>query len=231
MKMKTKAIILSAGKGKRMNQSISKQYLMLGEQTILSYSLEMFQKSSIDEIILVTAQDDMEYVKNSIILPHKIDKVTKIVAGGQERYLSVYQGLLAAKDCDYILIHDGARPFLTLDIINDSIQAVQEYHACAVGVPLKDSIKKVGQEGYITENIERKDVWQVQTPQSFSYPLIMEAYEKLLNSDMEPTDDTSVVEYFTETKVKMLFGSYENIKITTPEDLEYGEYLREKRKK
>ena len=199
MKMKTKAIILSAGKGTRMNQSISKQYLMLGEQTILSYSLEMFQKSSVDEIILVTAQDDIEYVKNNIILPHKIDKVTKIVAGGQERYLSVYQGLLAAKDCDYILIHDGARPFLTLEMIEDSIVSVQKYHACAVGVPLKDSIKKVGQEGYITGNIERKDVWQVQTPQSFSYPLIMEAYEKLLDSDMEPTDDTSVVECFTDT--------------------------------
>ena len=228
--MKTKAIILSAGKGTRMNKSISKQYLMLGNQTVLSYSLEAFQKSSIDEIILVTAQEDMEYVKNNIIIPHKIDKVTKIVAGGQERYLSVYQGLLAARDCDYIMIHDGARPFLTIDIIEDSIQAVQKYHACAVGVPLKDSIKKVGQEGYIAENIERKDVWQVQTPQSFYYPLILAAYEKLLHSDMEPTDDTSVVEYFTEMKVKMLFGSYENLKITTPEDLEYGEYVIEKRK-
>lgn len=227
--MKTKAIILSAGKGTRMNQSISKQYLMLGNQTILSYSLEVFQKSPVDEIILVTAKEDIEYVKNNIIKSHKIDKVTKIVAGGQERYLSVYQGLLAAGDCDYIMIHDGARPFLTLDIIKDSIQAVQKYRACAVGVPLKDSIKKVGQEGYIVENIERKDVWQVQTPQSFSYPLILNAYEKLLLSDIEPTDDTSVVEYFTETKVKMLFGNYENIKITTPEDLEYGEYIIKKR--
>lgn len=229
--MKTKAIILSAGKGTRMNQSISKQYLMLGNQTILSYSLEMFQKSPIDEMILVTAKEDMEYVEKNIIKPHKIDKVTKIVSGGQERYLSVYQGLLAAGDCDYIMIHDGARPFLTLEIIEDSIRAVQKYSACAVGVPLKDSIKKVGQEGYIAENIERKDVWQVQTPQSFYYPLILGAYEKLLHSKMEPTDDTSVVEHFTESKVKMLLGNYENIKITTPEDLEYGEYIIEKRKK
>ena len=138
--MKTKAILLSAGKGTRMNQSVSKQYLMLGNQTILSYSLEQFQKSSIDEIILVTAQEDIEYVKNNIVLPHKINKVTKIVAGGQERYLSVYQGLLAAQNCDYVMIHDGARPFLTIDIIEDSIRAVQKYQACAVGGPLKDSI-------------------------------------------------------------------------------------------
>ena len=218
--MKTKAILLSAGKGTRMNQSVSKQYLMLGNQTILSYSLEQFQKSSIDEIILVTAQEDIEYVKNNIVLPHKINKVTKIVAGGQERYLSVYQGLLAAQNCDYVMIHDGARPFLTIDIIEDSIRAVQKYQACAVGVPLKDSIKKLGREGYIVENIERTDVWQVQTPQCFSYPMILGAYEKLLQSDIKTTDDTAVVEYFTEVKVKMLMGSYENIKITTPEDMD-----------
>ncbi len=227
--MKTKAILLSAGKGTRMNQSVSKQYLMLGNQTILSYSLEQFQKSSIDEIILVTAQEDIEYVKNNIVLPHKINKVTKIVAGGQERYLSVYQGLLAAQNCDYVMIHDGARPFLTIDIIEDSIRAVQKYQACAVGVPLKDSIKKLGREGYIVENIERTDVWQVQTPQCFSYPMILGAYEKLLQSDIKTTDDTAVVEYFTEVKVKMLMGSYENIKITTLDDLDYGEYLIKKR--
>lgn len=228
--MKTKAILLSAGKGTRMNQSVSKQYLMLGNQTILSYSLEQFQKSSIDEIILVTAQEDIEYVKNNIVLPHKINKVTKIVAGGQERYLSVYQGLLAAQNCDYVMIHDGARPFLSIDIIEDSILAVQKYQACAVGVPLKDSIKKLGREGYIVENIERTDVWQVQTPQCFSYPMILGAYEKLLQSDIKTTDDTAVVEYFTEVKVKMLMGSYENIKITTLDDLDYGEYLIKKRK-
>ena len=228
--MKTKAILLSAGKGTRMNQSVSKQYLMLGNQTILSYSLEQFQKSSIDEIILVTAQEDIEYVKNNIVLPHKINKVTKIVAGGQERYLSVYQGLLAAQNCDYVMIHDGARPFLTIDIIEDSIRAVQKYQACAVGVPLKDSIKKLGREGYIVENIERTDVWKVQTPQCFSYPMILGAYEKLLQSDIKTTDDTAVVEYFTEVKVKMLMGSYENIKITTLDDLDYGEYLIKKRK-
>lgn len=227
--MKTKAILLSAGKGTRMNQSVSKQYLMLGNQTILSYSLEQFQKSSIDEIILVTAQEDIEYVKKNIVLPHKINKVTKIVAGGQERYLSVYQGLLAAQNCDYVMIHDGARPFLTIDIIEDSIRAVQKYQACAVGVPLKDSIKKLGREGYIVENIERTDVWQVQTPQCFSYPMILGAYEKLLQSDIKTTDDTAVVEYFTEVKVKMLMGSYENIKITTLDDLDYGEYLIKKR--
>ena len=212
-----------------MNQSVSKQYLMLGNQTILSYSLEQFQKSSIDEIILVTAQEDIEYVRNNIVLPHKINKVTKIVAGGQERYLSVYQGLLAAQNCDYVMIHDGARPFLTIDIIEDSIRAVQKYQACAVGVPLKDSIKKLGREGYIVENIERTDVWQVQTPQCFSYPMILGAYEKLLQSDIKTTDDTAVVEYFTEVKVKMLMGSYENIKITTLDDLDYGEYLIKKR--
>ena len=119
---------------------------------------------------------------------------------------------------------------MTIDIIEDSIRAVQKYQACAVGVPLKDSIKKLGREGYIVENIERTDVWQVQTPQCFSYPMILGAYEKLLQSDIKTTDDTAVVEYFTEVKVKMLMGSYENIKITTLDDLDYGEYLIKKRK-
>ena len=231
VKMKIKAIILSAGKGTRMNQSISKQYLMLGGQTILSYSLEMFQKSSIDEIILVTSKDEIEYVRNNIVLPHGIDKVKKIVSGGQERYHSVYQGLLAAGECDYIMIHDGARPFLTIEIIEESIKEVKKCHACAIGVPIKDSIKKVGLEGYIEENIDRKDVWQIQTPQSFYYPLIMEAYKKLMESEIKPTDDTAVIEFFTNSKIKMLLGNYENIKITTIEDLEFGESLIKKRKK
>ena len=222
--MKTKAILLSAGKGTRMNQSVSKQYLMLGNQTILSYSLEQFQKSSIDEIILVTAQEDIEYVKNNIVLPHKINKVTKIVAGGQERYLSVYQGLLAAQNCDYVMIHDGARPFVSQNIIERTLSAVWEYKACVVGMPVKDTIKIIDEHGYAKETPDRSHVWMVQTPQAFSYPLIFDAYSRMLmREDSGITDDAMVVERMTDYKVKLIEGSYQNIKITTPEDLDIAE--------
>ncbi|MGN0485321.1 MAG: 2-C-methyl-D-erythritol 4-phosphate cytidylyltransferase [Lachnospiraceae bacterium] len=222
--MKITAIILAAGSGKRMQSAVPKQYLDLKGKPVLYYSLQAFEASAVDEIILVTAKKDLSYCKKEIIERYGFKKVKKIVAGGAERYDSVFSGLQAAEQPDYVLIHDGARPLLTQKIIKDSIQAVQKYKACVVGMPVKDTIKEVNEQEEAIRTPEREFLWQVQTPQSFSYSLIYAAYEKVLSSGtIGVTDDAMVVEKAFQKKVHLIKGSYENIKITTPEDLKIAE--------
>lgn len=222
---KITAIVLSAGKGSRMNSDIPKQYMLLDDKPVIYYSLKAFEDSAVTEIILVTGKGDAEYCQNEIVQKYNIKKVTAIVEGGKERYDSVYNGLEAANDPDYVLIHDGARPLLDDEIIADSIEAVKEYDACVVGMPVKDTIKISDKDGYASETPDRNLLWLIQTPQAFSYKLILEAYKKMY-SDIEAgktlpaiTDDAMVVEYAANKKVKLIKGSYENIKITTPEDI------------
>ncbi len=221
-KDKITAIVLAGGSGKRMGGSCKKQYMLLADHPVLSYSLKTFQKSCVDEIILVT--NEKEYCHKEIIQKYHIDKVTNIVPGGAERYHSVYAGLLAAGECSYVLVHDGARPFLTQEMINASIEAVKEYHACAIGMPVKDTIKIADKENFAIKIPARESVWQIQTPQTFSYSLLLKAYQKVLAEQPEGiTDDAMVIEYGGYTKVKLIRGSYENIKITTPEDMTIAE--------
>lgn len=215
---KITAIVLAGGSGKRMGSDCKKQYMLLDGKPLLYYSLQIFQKSAVDEIVLVT--NEAEYCQRELIDKYHMDKVRKIVPGGAERYDSVYQGLKAASDCDYVLIHDGARPFVTEQMIEDSIQAAREYQACVIGMPVKDTIKIADYEGYAQETPDRSHVWMIQTPQSFSYPLIKKAYEQVLQEQPAGiTDDAMVVEYCHLAKVKLIPGSYQNIKITTPEDI------------
>ncbi len=212
------AIVLAGGSGSRMGADCKKQYMILGEYPLLYYSLKAFQDSPVDEIILVANEE--AYCRKEIIEKYAISKVKKIVPGGEERYISVYNGLLEAKGCDYVLIHDGARPFLTQDIIGRCISQVKTVQACVVGMPVKDTIKIVDKEGYAKLTPDRNTIYMVQTPQAFSYSLILRAYEKVIKEQVAGiTDDAMVVEYLQEKKVKLIEGSYQNIKITTPEDL------------
>lgn len=214
------AIVLAAGVGKRMNSKIQKQYMLLGGKPVLFYALDAFEKSRVDEIILVVGKGEIEYCRKEIVEKYKFHKVTKIVEGGKERYHSVYEGLKAIDTADYVLIHDGARPFLDQQILVHAIEAVKQYQACVVGMPVKDTIKITTEDGFSKETPERKHVWMIQTPQCFSYPLIFEAYQKMLqNEDATITDDAMVLEKVKGLPVKMVEGSYRNIKITTPEDL------------
>lgn len=223
-KEKVSAIVLAGGSGKRMGTTCKKQYLCLGERPLLYYSLKTFQESSIDEMILVT--NELEYCRKEIVQKYNLDKVKKIVPGGRERYHSVYEGLLAAEGCSYVLIHDGARPFVTQEMIENSIDMVKIHLACVVGVPAKDTMKLADNQKFAEMTLEREKVWQIQTPQTFSYPLIRKAYQKVLAENPKGiTDDAMVVEYGSDTKVKLLMGSYGNIKITTPEDLVIAEAL------
>lgn len=220
--MKNVAIVLAAGQGKRMNSKVQKQFLLIKEKPVLYYTLNAFEKSpQITEMILVTGKDEIEYCQKEIVDKYGFGKVRKIVAGGKERYHSVYHGIQAIDEADYVLIHDGARPFVDEEIIARVCDAVAEHKACVVGMPVKDTIKIADEEGFAAQTPDRRRVWQVQTPQTFEYELIKNAYEKLLAEEPEGiTDDAMVVETMTNHKVKLVEGSYRNIKITTPEDLD-----------
>ena len=236
---KRTAIVLSAGSGKRMNSDTKKQYLLIKNKPIIYYSLNVFQQSSIiDEIILVASADDMDFVKKEIVERYGFDKVSHIVTGGKERYNSVYNGLKCCSDSEYVFIHDGARPFVTEDILKRAMDVLEEHGSAVVGMPVKDTIKIVNGDLEVTDTPNRKTVWQVQTPQCFKAKTAISAYEKLIseensgelkNRGIQVTDDAMVVETFYEpdnegtSRVRLVEGSYENIKITTPEDLKVAE--------
>ena len=228
---RTAAVVLAAGSGKRMNAGVKKQYMEIAGRPVLYYSLKAFEESFIDEIVLVVSQDEIEQVQESYVNQYGSQKISRIVVGGKERYHSVACGLQAVRqDCDFVFIHDSARPMLTQEILQRAYQAVQEEEACVVGVPSKDTVKIADEQGYVSVTPNRSLVWNVQTPQVFSYPLVYSAYEELLQKEQELlaagvqiTDDAMVVEYLARHKVKLVEGSYENIKITTPEDVQIAE--------
>lgn len=219
-KQKYAAIVLAAGSGKRMNSKVHKQYLIIQDRPVLYYSLKAFEDSAVDEIVLVVGKGEEEFCRKEIVDKYGISKVKAIVEGGKERYHSVFEGLKQTSDADYVLIHDGARPFVNQDIIRRCMQEVRKYQACVVGMPVKDTIKIADEEGYAKQTPDRKNVWMIQTPQTFSYALIYEAYEEMLKTeDTAITDDAMVLERIKGKKSKLIEGSYRNIKITTPEDL------------
>ena len=223
MKEHCTAVILAAGRGTRMGTQTAKQYLKL--QGILAYALEIFEQSAVvDDILLMTDKEHVEYCKKEICEKYGIKKVSAVAPGGKERYDSVYAGLCECRDCEYVLIHDGARPFVTEEILKRGLQKVKETGACVIGMPSKDTVKLSDEEGYVKETPNRKCVWTIQTPQIFSYSLIREAHDSIRQKDMSKiTDDAMVVEQETGAKVALAEGSYQNIKITTPEDLDIAE--------
>lgn len=224
------AVVLAAGRGSRMKTSVQKQYLMLGGYPVIYYSLKQFEDCpQIDEIILVTGEQEIAYCREQIVERYQITKVRQIVPGGRERFQSVYCGLQAIKSCDYVLIHDGARPFIDPAMIQRTLDAVRKTGACVVGMPVKDTIKVCDENQFAVNTPKRSLLWSVQTPQAFSFPLIKGAYEKLIQSGRDDaTDDAMVVEQMESRSVKLVEGSYQNIKITTPEDLLVAEIFLKK---
>lgn len=219
------AIVLSAGVGSRMKSDVPKQYMDLAGKPVIYYSLKAFEEAGFSSIVLVCGKDDVDYCQEKIVKKYKLKNVTAIVPGGKERYHSVYEGLKAIGEADYVFIHDGARPMLTQDIIARLKEAVVKEEAAVAGMPVKDTIKIVDEECYVTDTPERQYVWQVQTPQCFAFPIIYEAYSNVIRDEEEGwtipkiTDDAMVLEYATDHEVKMVEADYRNIKITTPEDL------------
>ena len=227
---KSAAIVLAAGQGKRMQSHVQKQFLLLNGRPLITYALEAFENSPVDQIILVAGSDEIRYCQEEIAEKYGFSKVTKVIAGGRERYHSVYEGLKAAEGAEYVLIHDGARPLLDQEMISRSLEGAKEYGACVVGMPVKDTIKTSGADGFVESTPDRSALWQVQTPQAFYYPWISQAYEKLFSREeyqQGVTDDAMVLEAMTSHKVKLIEGSYFNIKVTTPEDMAVAEALLE----
>lgn len=219
------AIIVAAGKGTRMNAGINKVFLKLKEKPVLYYTLRAFQNNiNINNIILVLAESEIAYCKENIIDKYKMNKVTKVVKGGPNRQSSVRNGLLAAEGSEIVLIHDGARPFLDNRMIDEGIKYAKLYGACACGVEPKDTIKVKSSKGFAEGTLKRDTLFLVQTPQCFKYDLILTAHNKALENNIEATDDTMVAEE-NNNKIYLYKGSYNNIKITTPEDLPFGEKI------
>ena len=228
MKEKVTAVVLAAGQGRRMESEIQKQYMEVNGKPLIFYALNAFEKSAVDSVVLVTGCGETGNCRRDIVERFGFSKVDRIVEGGKERYHSVYEGLKAAVDADYVLIHDGARPCGDTRIIGDAIAGAREYGACVVGMPVKDTIKIADEEEFARETPDRRSLWMIQTPQAFSYELIFGAYKRLFESEENQvgvTDDAMVVESMTERKVKLIRGSYENMKVTTPEDIAIAEVL------
>lgn len=229
--MKYTAIVLSAGKGTRMQSDLPKQYMLLHGKPVIYHSLKLFDESMVDRIVLVCAPGDEAYVRE-LLAPYSFTKELQIVPGGKERYHSVFEGLKAAGDADYVLIHDGARPLLPQEMLPKIAEALTRDAAVITAVRSKDTVKLADENGYVLSTPNRKTVWNMQTPQCFSYELIYEAYTKLMESEAELlhqgvqiTDDAMVLEQFSDTPIRLLEGSYENIKMTTPEDLSLAEAI------
>lgn len=219
------AIVLSGGTGKRMQSDIPKQYLILKDKPVLAHSLLAFEESKVDDIVIVCGAGDEEFIRKEFVLKYGLSKVSAICAGGAERYDSVYNGLKACPDSDYVLIHDGARPYLSVEVIQRNIDEVIKYDAVVTAVQSLDTVKIADDEGFVTSTPDRKNVYLMQTPQTFKYELAFECYDKYINetkkgASVKATDDAQVVEMFSDIRVKLIEGDYSNIKITVPKDLD-----------
>lgn len=225
---KITAIVLAAGSGSRMKSKTKKQFMEIKGKPVIWYSLFEFEKSRVDEIILVTGKEDIDYCKKEIVEKYNLKKIKNVVAGGSERYESVYNGLKEVTG-NIVLIHDGARPLINNEIIERSIEGTIKSDACVVGVPVKETIKRANKEGYIIDTPNRSELWITQTPQSFKTDLVKMAYKKMKeelekgNTTLNITDDAMVVEEFTTNQVRFVQGDYKNIKVTTPEDIDIAE--------
>ncbi len=215
-------VVVAAGNSSRMG-GINKQFLSFGETPVLVHTLRAFSSlPEIGEIILVTRAEDIATVQ-PMLDAYEIKKVRTIVPGGASRQASVCRGLEQVS-ADQVLIHDGARPFVTKQEILDVIAALEKCDAAVVGVPVKDTVKRVKPDGTVIETVPREELMAVMTPQGFTASVIRDAYQKANADGVALTDDTSAAEY-AGVPVKVIQGSYENIKITTPEDILHGEAI------
>lgn len=218
-------VIVAAGTGSRMKMGINKQFIKLEGKEIIAYTIEKFyNNSNIEDIVVVVKEDESEFFKKEILDKYNFKNI-KIAYGGKERQDSVYNGLKSLdKKCDVVLIHDGARPFVSDKIIYNCIEEVKEHKAIVVGVPVKDTIKVIDNDKNIVDTPNRSVLWAVQTPQTFDYNILIDAYKDAFKSGFYGTDDAMLVERIG-YKVKMVEGSYNNIKITTQEDLSVGSQI------
>jgi len=218
--MKADAVIVSAGKGQRFTEGKKKQYYLLADKPILAHTLDKFETCPlVRSILLVVGQEDMNYCLKEIVEKYRYRKISHIVPGGKRRQDSVKNGIDAlSKDADIVVIHDGVRPLVTREMIEDSIHSAQRFGAVVCAMPVKETIKIAHKDGTVLKTLDRESLWHIQTPQAFQARVIKQAYQKAAKDGFVGTDDASLVERLG-MKVHILPGSYTNIKITTSEDL------------
>lgn len=232
MKRKVTAIIPAAGLGKRFGEGSNKTFQTLGGKPIVLWVLEAFESiDAVEEVIPVFKKDDADDGRD-LIERSGISKVKRIAPGGKERQDSVYNGLkLVDKKTTIVVIHDGVRPLIEKSVVEESINQLRNCDGVVAGVPLKDTIKEVrcqGKDILVKKTLNRRVLWAIQTPQVFKYNVLYKAYKKAMDERFCSTDDSAIVERYS-GKVKVIMGSYANIKITTPEDLDIAEMLLKKR--
>ncbi len=228
------AVICAGGKGTRMEHEKNKVFLKIKGKEIIALTLKAFEKAKqINGIVISTSPDDFEEMKK-IIEKEKFQKVEAIVEGGKERQDSVYNGLKKLKELaekeDVILIHNAANPFVEENTINSCIEQAKEFGAAVAAQRVKDTIKRVNEDLIVKETLNRKELWQMQTPQAILFHIVLRAFEKAFEEKFYGTDDVQLVERI-HGKIKIVECSYENIKITTKEDIELAEKIIEKRRK
>ncbi len=226
MNSKISVLIPAAGHGSRMNLSVKKPYLMLGDKPILSHTIERFEQHTvIDEIFVIVDESDFQMCHDKVIEPFRYRKVGGLVKGGKTRQESVFNGLKAlSDDVDFVVIHDGVRPFIDDDIIFKCLEATEEFGAAISAVPVKETIKVADPHLFIEHTPQRDRLWRVQTPQVFRKSILFEAHQNAIQNEINAPDDAALVEELG-LSVKLVMGSYQNLKLTTQEDLQFAETL------
>lgn len=218
------AVLTAAGTSRRMGAGISKQFLKIGNKMIIQRTIDIFDNmEEVDDIILIVRKDDINIYEKEI-LPN-VKKPIKLVIGGNTREESTYNGILALDEkTDIVVCHDGVRPFIKPNIIIKAIEEMENNNAAIVAVPSKDTIKYADKNGFVEYTPNRDRLYNVQTPQVFKKDILIKAYENVFDENIKVTDDSSLLEMMGE-KVQIIIGDYSNIKITTKEDLLYGELI------
>ncbi len=216
MKSRTSQIgVIIVGAGSSQRIGVDKVFLPLAGKPLLAWSVDVCQSCEpVSQIVIVLNESKLDLGRR-LVAERGWSKVMEVCLGGDRRQDSVRQGLGKLKGCDWVIIHDGARPFLTLDLIRHGLEAAQSTGAAVAAVPVKDTIKEADKDRIVTQTLNREDLWAVQTPQVFRHNLIVKAYQKITD---DVTDDAALVEK-AGYKVKLYMGSYDNIKITKPDDL------------
>ncbi len=216
---KNAAVIVAAGSGTRMGTQLPKQFLEVLGRPILAHTVDKFQNNAhIDEIVIVTSEPFISFCVN-MVKEFGFHKVSAVVVGGATRQMSVMNGISQLGDDIYnVFIHDGARPLISDSVISKCAATLVDATACAVGVPMKDTIKYSDKGEYIDRTVDRSHLWQIQTPQCFRVKLISDCHIKAVDEGFEATDDCMLMEHYGE-RVALVEGEYENIKITSPQDI------------
>lgn len=217
-------IIPAAGQGKRMNAGKNKQFIELQSIPVIVHTLRVFEQDPMCSGIILVINKDEQLIFEELLQTYRIQKVVSLVQGGSERQYSVYNGLLAAKNTDIVLVHDGARPFLKQEHVHELVSVAAEKGAAVLAVPVKDTIKRASSDFYVEETVERSSLWAIQTPQAFHVSILQEAHELAKKEDFLGTDEASLVERIPK-QVYIVRGDYLNIKLTTPDDLIFAEAI------